>query len=34
MNPSAPNGFLIVVFLGMLAGPPLVQTVVEAWRGE
>ena len=34
MNTSAPNGFLIVVFLGMLAGPPLVQTVVEAWRGE
>ena len=34
MNSSAPNGFLIVVFLGMLAGPPLVQTVVEAWRGE
>src|SRR5438552_12127260 len=24
----------IVVFLGMLAGPPLVQTVVEARRGE
>ena len=34
MNPSAPNGFLIVVFLGMLAGPPLVQTVVEARRAE
>ena len=34
MNTSAPNGFLIVVFLGMLAGPPLVQTVVEARRGE
>lgn len=32
MNTS--SGFVIVVFLGMLAGPPLVQTVVEARRGE
>jgi hypothetical protein len=34
MNSSAPNRFLIVVFLAMLVGPPLVQTVVEARRGE
>jgi hypothetical protein len=34
MNSSSPNGFLIVVFLGILAGPPLVQTWVEARRGE
>jgi hypothetical protein len=34
MNASAPNRFLIVVFLAMLVSPPLVQTVVEARRGE
>ena len=34
MNTSAPNRFLIVVFLAMLVSPPLVQTVVEARRGE
>ena len=34
MNTSAPNCFLIVVFLAMLASPPLVQTMVETRRGE
>ena len=34
MNTFAPNGFLLVVFLAMLVSPPLVQTVVEARRGE
>lgn len=34
MNSSALNVFVIVAFLGMLAAPPLVQTAVEARRGE
>ncbi|MCI0535668.1 MAG: hypothetical protein L0Z50_10620, partial [Verrucomicrobiales bacterium] len=34
MNAAAPNKFVIVAFLAMLAPPPLVQTVVEARRGE
>src|SRR3989442_6502798 len=34
MNASAPSQFVIVVFLAMLAVPPLLQTVVEARRGE
>lgn len=34
MNSSASNKFVIVAFLAMLAAPPLVQTVVEARRGE
>jgi hypothetical protein len=31
---NAPSRFVVVVFLAMLAAPPLVQTVVEARRGE
>ncbi len=34
MNASAPDRFLTVAFLAMLLSPPLVQTVVEARRGE
>jgi SGNH hydrolase-like domain, acetyltransferase AlgX len=34
MNASPPSQFVIVVFLAMLAVPPLLQMVVEARRGE
>jgi hypothetical protein len=34
MNAAWPNRFLIAAFLAMLAGVPLLQTVVEARRGE
>jgi SGNH hydrolase-like domain, acetyltransferase AlgX len=34
MNASVPSQFIIVVFLAMLAAPPLLQTVAEARRGE
>jgi hypothetical protein len=34
MNSPGPNRFLIAAFLAMVAGVPLLQTVVEARRGE
>lgn len=34
MNPRVPTIFVIVVFLGLLACPPLLQVVIEARRGD